>query len=121
MNEQRAGATPLFTIGQKLMGAEYWKYATAISPDRRNAIGRVKSPNRRNAPPTTSRTPAIQNSEKIAAVAPFGGMPIGNANSFIPPAWRKMNAVKMRRTLSNRGAQLDHFATTFVPFMGISP
>src|SRR5256885_12301131 len=33
----------------------------------------------------------------------------------------KMNAVKMRSTLSSRGAQVDHFAATFGAVMCTSP
>src|SRR5437879_199673 len=121
MKQQIAGRAPLLAMGQKPWGAKNWKYATAISPDSRKATGRVKRPSSKKAPPTVSRTPAIQNSDSGVAVAPVGGIPIGKANSFMVPAWKKMKAVMMRSVLSSRGAQLDHFATTFGAVMGAFP
>src|SRR6058998_325726 len=112
---------PLFTTGQKLTGKANWKYPTAISPERRKATGRVKRPSKSSAPPNVSSTPANQNSESSGAVLPFGGMPMGNANSFTEPARMNMNAATMRSALRSCGAQVDHFATMLGAVMRSSP
>src|SRR3989442_7366447 len=84
-------------------------------------MGRVKRPSSRKGPPTVSRTPAIQNSDSGVAVAPLGGIPIGEAKSFIVPACMKMDAGRMRSTLSSPGGPLAHFVTTLGAVLGGFP
>ena len=45
-------------LSQKPRGAQLRKYATAISPERTNATGRVKRPSAMSGPPTFSSHPA---------------------------------------------------------------
>src|SRR5207247_644018 len=72
-------------------------------------------------PANVSSTTANQNSESNGAVLPFGGMPMGNANSFTEPARMNMNAATMRSALRSCGAQVDHFATMLGAVMRSSP
>ena len=46
----------------------------------------------------------------VRAVPPSGGMPAGNARSFVVPD-RTMNAATIRRMLSRYGAHDDHLVT----------
>src|SRR5688572_4509586 len=98
-------------VGQKPCGAWNWKYATAISPARMKATGRVNSPSRSRPPPTTSSRPPIPACDSHGTVPPSGGTPAGKAKSFIVPDGMKMNAAAMRSTLWSCGPQLAHFAT----------
>ena len=97
---------PPFRTGQKPPGAWNWKYATANSPDSRNATGRVKRPKRSRAPPNTSRAPPTQICEGNGAVPPAGGMPAGKAKSFIVPG--RMNR-RAAATFPEAGLQLLTF------------
>src|SRR5205085_10482595 len=81
-NAKNTAASPRLSTVQKLCGACAMKYATAISPDRRNATGRVKRPIKIRNPPATSRTPAMPIKDPIGAVPPPGRIAAGNANSF---------------------------------------
>src|SRR5213594_2969056 len=101
---------PPFTVGQKPFGKWNWKYATAISPARTKATGRVNRPRRTRPPPNTSRAPPSPSSEIHGTVPPFGGTPAGNANSFVVPASMNMYAAAMRSTLLKCGSQAGHFA-----------
>jgi hypothetical protein len=58
------------------------KYANAISPERRNATGRVKRPTRSRAPPSVSRTPATPGNDRSDAVPPPGRTAAGNAKKL---------------------------------------
>src|SRR5437667_401598 len=93
------------------------KYAKAISPDRRNATGRVNSPTRRSTPPNVSRTPAMPSSDAMGAVPPPGKMAAGNPTSFAVPTCMKRKAATIRRMLRRYGAQLDHLVTRFAAVM----
>src|SRR5437773_10962361 len=104
-------------MGQKPTGNENRKEATAISPDRRNATGRVNRPRSSKVPPNVPRIAASQNSDRNGAVAPLGGMPAGKAKSFIVPASTNMIAARIRRTLCKCGAHDDHFAAMFGAFI----
>src|SRR3989449_7021858 len=101
---------PWFSTGQKPCGAWPRKYATAISPERMKATGRVNSPTRRRRPPNTSSVPAMPGSDMIGAVPPPGMMAAGNANSLAVPNCMKRKAATIRRTLSKYGARVGNFA-----------
>src|SRR5829696_5220014 len=62
--------SPPLRIGKTPRGRCAWKYATAISPARTKATGRVRRPSTISTPPKVSSTPAIQNCENI------GGGPV---------------------------------------------
>ncbi len=59
------------------------KYATAISPQRMKATGRVNNPTVMKSPPETSNNPAAPRREK-RGMAPIGGG-AGNPKSFWVP------------------------------------
>src|SRR6478609_2314873 len=91
----------MFAVGQYDIGNANWKYATAISPARMNATGRVNSPMRMSGPPNVSSTPANHGSENVV----MGGAPAGSGgklNSFIVPEVMNMPAATMRNTASIR-------------------
>src|SRR5213080_5320667 len=102
---------PWFSTGQKPCGAWPRKYATAISPERMKATGRVNNPTRRNRPPNVSRMLAMPASDMIGAVPPPGMIAAGNANSLAVPNCMKRNAATIRSTLSKYGARVGHFVT----------
>jgi hypothetical protein len=94
------------TVGQNDCGAWAWKYATAISPDRMNATGRVKKPSRMASPPNVSSTPASPISE-ISGTGSIGMGGGGNANSLVVPARMNVKPAMMRSTLSTRSRHGD--------------
>src|SRR5438034_11494403 len=51
--------SPAFRSGKKPLGACAMKYATAMSPARRNATGRVNKPSTISTPPTSSIMPLM--------------------------------------------------------------
>src|SRR5438309_2655065 len=109
---------PMLTCGQKLFEKWNWKYATAITPDKMNATGRVKRPRTSSPPPIISSNPAIHASDITGTVPPFGGTPTGKASTFMVPNTMKTAAATMRRMLLICGAQEIHFAAMLgVPFM----
>ena len=56
--QKSTAASPLFSIGQKPCEAWALKYATAISPEEKNAAMGVMRPNATRRPPTNSMIPA---------------------------------------------------------------
>src|SRR5256714_10856737 len=117
---------PWFSTGQKPCGAWPRKYATAISPARMKATGRVNSPTRSNSPPNVSRVPAIPGSDMIGAVTPPGMMAAGNAKILAVPNCMKRKAVTIRSTLKSCGARVGQLRTRFdavmaLPLVGSDP
>src|SRR5262249_45548497 len=55
--------SPAFRSGKKPVGACAMKYATAISPARMNATGRVNKPSTISTPPTSSIMPLVPESD----------------------------------------------------------
>src|SRR5947207_2325073 len=104
---------PWLSTGQKPCGAWPRKYATAISPARMKATGRVNSPTRSNRPPNVSRVPAIPGSDMIGAVPPPGMMAAGNAKILAVPNCMKRKAATIRSTLKSCGARVDQLRTRF--------
>src|SRR5438094_525584 len=96
---------PWFSTGQKPCGAWPRKYATAISPARMKATGRVNSPTRSNRPPKVSSVPAIPGSDMIGAVTPPGMMAAGNAKILAVPNCMKRKAAAIPQ--HRRGEPLD--------------
>src|ERR1051325_2554156 len=94
---------PMFTLGQGDCGAWNCQYATAISPERMNAVGRVKSPSTTRIPPTTSSTPPIHACDQTGMTTPGGSG--GTPSSFIVPKVMKTAPVTMRTMLSTRPGQ----------------
>src|SRR5437773_12070322 len=86
------------------------KYAKAISPDRRNATGRVNSPKRRSGPPIDSIMPAMPGSDVIGAVPPPGMIAAGNAISLAVPTCVNRKAATILRMLSRYGARVPQRA-----------
>src|SRR2546423_13878026 len=102
---------PWFSTGQKPCGAWPRKYATAISPARMKATGRLNSPTRSNRPPNVSRVPAIPGSDMIGAVPPPGMMAAGNAKILAVPNCMNRKAATIRSTLKSCGARVDQLRT----------
>jgi hypothetical protein len=71
--QYNTAGTPLLTVGKIDCGAWAWKYATAISPERTNATGRVNRPSTIASPPNTSSMPARPSCD----VSSIGGIGIG--------------------------------------------
>src|SRR5215469_14208482 len=80
------------------------KYATAMSPARMNATGRVNKPSAIGTPPTSSIIPLIPESD-------MGATPVegetGKLKYFDIPCSRNSRPTMMRKILSTRG---DHVA-----------
>src|SRR4051812_27485954 len=96
--------TPKLLVGQGDTGKAYCQYATAISPARINATGRVNQPRSMNGPPKVSSTPANHGSDrKVIAGTPagIGGKP----KSFIVPDEMNTAAATIRKMLSIRPGQ----------------
>ena len=81
------------------------KYATAISPQRRNATGRVKSPSRNNSPPTHSIHAPIN--IKPCSPPSCGAAAGGKLKSFCVPCSMNSSPMTMRRILRTTGDQRD--------------
>src|SRR5437763_4712309 len=94
------------------------KYAKAISPDRRNATGRVNNPKKRSGPPIDSMMPAMPGSDVMGAVPPPGMMAAGNAISLAVPTCVNRNAATILRMLSRYGARDCQRATGLESFTG---
>ncbi len=90
------------------------KYATAISPARMNATGRVRKPTARSAPPTNSITPCNPSND-INAGCPLAG--IGKPSNFVLPCSRNSSPTTIRAMLSISGKYL----LTRSKFIGLSP
>ena len=103
----------MFTVGNGLAGAWNCQYATAIKPERTNATGRVNSPNANINPPTNSNTPPNQICVPNAAVLLSGGMPFGNAKSFIVPPRTNIAPAVMRSNARKYGAHEIHVREMF--------
>src|SRR5262249_31941529 len=83
-------------------GACAMKYATAMSPERMNATGRVNSPSTISNPPTSSMTPLKPESDK--RLTPVVGE-TGKLKYFDVPCSRNRRPRMMRKILKTRG---DH-------------
>jgi len=95
---------PRLIEGQNDLGACAWKYATAISPARMNATGRVNRPSTISDPPHTSSMPATPSSLMSGAGKP--GRPLGGMlKTFIVPNDMKTRPVTIRMRLRNGAAQ----------------
>jgi hypothetical protein len=66
---EQDGELTSLSVGKKFFGAWVMKYATAMSPARTNATGRVKRPIRIRRPPTSSRAPWTPISENSVGAA----------------------------------------------------
>jgi hypothetical protein len=68
-----SAGSPLLTMGQKLVGMCWVKYANANTPELMNAAMRVKRPMVISTPVTSSRLPAHQyGQDAIGAACPVG-------------------------------------------------
>src|SRR5215831_5830586 len=96
--------SPAFRSGKKPLGACAMKYATAMSPARMNATGRVNKPSTISSPPTSSIIPLMPESD-------MGATPVegetGKLRYFDIPCSRNSRPTMMRKILSTRG---DHVA-----------
>src|SRR5262249_24804015 len=86
------------------LGACAMKYATAMSPAKMNATGRVNKPSTINTPPTSSIMPLMPESD-------MGATPVegetGRLKYFDVPCSRNSRPTMIRKMLSTRG---DHVA-----------
>src|SRR4051794_80562 len=92
---------PLLTVGNGDSGAWNWKYATAISPDRMKATGRVHRPSTIASPPNVSSSPPIpvcESSVNGGIGTGLGGQP----NSLVVPADMNTRPLAMRTMDSTR-------------------
>jgi len=94
----------MFTVGQKAVGAWNWKYATAISPARMNAVGLVNKPRTMRMPPMTSIQAPIHICENAASGGIGTGLG-GKLNTFVVPAVMKINPATIRVIASTRSGQ----------------
>src|SRR5215813_5421250 len=96
--------SPAFRSGKKPLGACAMKYATAMSPARMNATGRLNKPSTISTPPTSSIMPLVPESD-------MGATPVegetGKLKYFDVPCSRNSRPTMMRKILSTRG---DHVA-----------
>src|SRR5262249_31294636 len=88
----------------KPLGACAMKYATAMSPAKMNATGRVNKPSTISTPPTSSIIPLMPESD--IGAAPVEGE-TGKLKYFDVPCSRNSRPTMMRKILSTRG---DHVA-----------
>src|SRR5262249_21754184 len=97
--------SPAFRSGKNPLGECAMKYATAMSPARMNATGRVNKPSTINTPPISSIMPLMPESE-------MGATPVegdtGRLKYFDVPCSRNSRPTMMRKILSTRG---DHVAS----------
>src|SRR5215468_1145389 len=96
--------SPAFRSGKKPLGACAMKYATAMSPARMNATGRVNKPSTISTPPTSSIMPLMP--ERDIGATPVEGE-TGKLKYFDIPCSRNSRPTMMRKILSTRG---DHVA-----------
>src|SRR3978361_901358 len=92
---------PMLTVGQNDCGKWNWKYATAISPARTNATGRVNRPRTIAVPPNTSRIPPMPACDISGMGGSVGGVG-GKLNSFIVPLVTNISPATIRKVLSIR-------------------
>src|SRR6516164_9682160 len=96
--------SPAFRSGKKPLGECAIKYATAMSPARMNATGRVNKPSTISTPPTSSIIPLMP--ESVMGATPVKGE-TGKLKYFDVPCSRNSRPTMMRKILSTRG---DHVA-----------
>src|SRR5215471_6759946 len=96
--------SPAFRSGKKPLGACAMKYATAMSPARMNATGRVNKPSTISTPPTSSIMPLMP--ERDIGATPVEGE-TGKLKYFDIPCSRNSRPTMMRKILRTRG---DHVA-----------
>lgn len=106
MKQKSTAGIPPLVPGKNPRGKWEVKYATAISPQRMNATGRVSNPRMMRVAPTVSIVPAaISSGGRCAGAWGIGGTP----NSFIVPSDRKSSPTMMRNTLNIRALHGEEF------------
>ena len=105
MKQKRTAGIPPLAVGKNPLGKCVLKYATAISPQRMNATGRVSSPRMISVAPIVSMVPAAMSWDgRWAGPTPPPCMG-GNRNSFDVPSDRKSSPTTTRTTLNIRALQ----------------
>src|SRR2546423_11197785 len=100
-------SSPAFRSGKKPLGACAMKYATAMSPARMNATGRVNKPSTISTPPTSSIMPLMP--ERDIGATPVEGE-TGKLKYFDVPCSRNSRPTMIRKILSTRGDHWEHVA-----------